>query len=98
MFKKHDQDKLVKRSIAHLEDFDPRPPKFCGNVKELVPGHLGTSVVLDLDYVEQLQVAQQPSEVNLPNKERLKETIEAFKESLVVTEDAAREIERNTRE
>jgi len=106
VFKKHDQDKPVKRSIAHLEDFDPRPLKFCGNVKELVPEllkkvkgeHLGISVLLDPDYVEQLQVAQQQSGVNLPNKERLKETIEAFKESLVVTEDVAREIECNTRE
>jgi len=46
-------------------------------------------IYIDSDYVEQLQVAQQPSHVNIPSVERLKETIDAFKESLVATEEAA---------
>jgi len=106
VFKKHDRDKPVKRPIAQLADFDPRPQKFRGNAKELVPellkkvkgDHLGVSVLLDPDYVEEVQIAQKPSGVNIPSMEGLKETIDAFKESLVVTEDAAREIEHNTRE
>jgi len=34
-------------------------------------------------------VTQQPSDVNIPNVEGLKETIDAFKESLIVIEEAA---------
>ena len=106
VFKKHERDKPVKISIAQLAEFDPRPLKFRGNAKELIPeilikvkgDHLGISVLLDSDYVEQSQVAQQSSDVNIPSVEGLKETIDAFKKSLVVTEDAAREIECNTRE
>ena len=60
--------------------------------------HLGISVLLDSDYVEQFQVVQQQPDVNIPSVERFKGTIDAFKESLVVTVDAAQEIERNTRE
>lgn len=106
VFKKHERDRPVKRQIPLLENFDPRPPEYRGNAQSFVPDllkkvkgeHLGISVLLDAEYIEESEKVQQPSSYNLPNLESLKLSVEAFKKSLVVDANEAREIERKTRE
>lgn len=106
VFKKHERDKPVKRQIALLEDFDPRPPEYRGNAQSFVPellkkvkgDHLGISVLLDAEYIEESEKVQQPSSYNLPDISGLKLSVEAFKKSLAVDADKARKIERETRE
>ena len=39
-FKKHDYQKLVKRKVKLLNDFDPRPPEFRGQIQNRLPSFL----------------------------------------------------------
>ena len=39
-FKKHNYQKLVKRKVKLLNDFDPRPPEFRGQIKNRLPSFL----------------------------------------------------------
>ena len=101
-FKKHERDKPIKRQISLLEDFDPRPLEYRGNAQSSVPDllkkvkgeHLGISVLLDPEYIEESQKVLQPSSYNLPGTDSLKLSVEAFKKSLVVDASEARKIER----
>ena len=104
VFKKHEHDKPVKRQIPLLEDFDPRPPEYHGNAQSFVPDllkkvkgdHLGISVLLDPEYIEELEKVRQPSTYHLPDDNVSKLSVEAFKRSLEVDSNEARKIERET--
>lgn len=103
-FQKHEYSKPVKRKIQSMEDFDPRPDSFKGStqsrlpklLKQLKGEQLCISLLLDPEY--QVKPSQQPSAHHVPDALQLKETIAAFKSSLELTCDQAREIERNTRD
>ena len=90
------------------EKTDPRPPEF----RRTASSQLTT--LLENIHDEQLCVSllfdksfqhwstrnskQQPVSYNLPNERDLKDTMSAFKESLQISEEKAREIESSTRE
>ena len=105
-FEKHDYSKPVKQKIQHLEDYDPRPSQFkgtaCSKLPELlqkVKGtNLGVSVLLDSKYIESHSTLQQPTSYYLPPDGELRRTIKFFKLSLEVTQDQARQLERDTRD
>ena len=104
--KKHDYSKPVKQKIQHLEDYDPRPSQFkgtaCSKLPELsqkVKGtNLGVSLLLDSEYIESHSTLQQPTSYYLPPDGELRRTTEYFKHSLEITQDQARQIERDTRD
>jgi len=108
VFQKHDYSKPNKRKIQQLEDYDPRPLEFRGTASLKLPEllhevkgkGLGVSLLLDTDYISSdlSVVQQQPDGFSVPNDQDLQRTIEAFKHSLEVNHDQARQIERDTRE
>ena len=101
-FEKHDYQKPVKRKVKLLNDFDPRPPEFRGQIQNRLPSflqkvkgeELAISFLLDSS-LQQTRLA--PVSVNV-NDENLQASIAAFKDTLKITADRAREIEQNTRE
>ena len=110
-FHKHEFGKPKKRQVKSVEDFDPRPPEFRGKTAENLPTLLDTvrghglciSLLLDprLRYwtgVDSASTCLSPSTANCPSLHSLKNTVLAFKESLVVTDEKIREIERDTRD
>ena len=106
VFEKHDYSKPVKRKIHQLNDYDPRPSQFkgaaCGELPELLKkikgNNLGVSLLLDSEYIESQSTLLQPSGYDLPTDGELRRTIDYFKQSLEVTQDQARQIERDTRD
>ena len=106
VFEKHDYAKPMKRKVKHVEDFDPRPQEFRGTTASRLPDLLDSlrgeqlciSLLFDSKYKQITEKTPQPSSHSIPDAEELKETIKAFKETLQVSEEKAREIERNTRE
>ena len=104
-FEKHDYAKPTKRKIKHVEDFDPRPPEFRGLAANRIPElldkvrgeQLGISLLLGPNYRQRsVESVQEPSSNCIPTKASLMKTIAAFKRSLQINDDKAREIERNT--
>ena len=94
----------MKRKIKHVEDFDPRPPQFRGLTASQLPDHLdqirgeqlGISLLFDSHFRQ--GSAHVPSSHHVPDTSKLNETIAAFKKSLEIKDEKAREIERNTRD
>lgn len=103
-FVKHDFSKPVKRKIQSLEEFDPRPECYRGSASSRLPQLLnqlkGEQLCISLLLDPQYQVGQStvPSSHNIADTPQLQETVAAFKKSLELTCDEAREIERNTRD
>ena len=106
-FVKHDYANPVKRKIKSVEDFDPRPSEFRGSAASRLPELLenlrGEQLCVSLLFDSQcrranLKRSEQPSSYYMPDIKSLKETVAAFKKSLDITPDRAREIERDTRE
>ena len=103
VFEKHDYRKQKKRRVSLTEDFDPRPVDCRGNATSLLPAlldsvrgeSLGVSLLFDPQCCHQTIPVTRPG---VPDTSSLKETVSAFKESLKVSADKLREIERNTRE
>ena len=106
VFEKHDYSKPVKRKIHQLNDYDPRPSEFkrsaCGELpkflKKIKGNNLGISLLLDSEYIESQSTLLQPSGYNLPADGELKRTLDLFKHSLEVTQDRAKQMERDTRD
>ena len=104
---KHDYAKPNKREVKMIEDFDPRPLEYRGTAASRLPQLLDTlkgeklciSLLFDETYQRTVSetISQQPTSHHLPDSAELMKAIEAFKQSLVVTEERAREIERSTR-
>ena len=106
-FVKHDYTKPSKRKVRCVEDYDPRPPEFRGSTVQRLPALLqrlkGQQLCVSLLFDPECRQdtsdeVQNPSSHNLPSKTVLADTIAAFKKSLDVSHDVAREIERSTRE
>ncbi len=100
-FEKFDYRKPVKRKIKLVEDFDPRPT---GQIQSRMPvflekikgEELAVSFLLD-PALQQARPSHIPSDIPVNvDDQGLSVTIAAFKETLKVTADKAREIERNT--
>ena len=99
-----------KHTLSPITDFDPRPVQYRGTAPALlqeflekVKGEgLGVSVLKDKD----TQIWQEdeggsaviPHSYNNPSRTELVERVRVFKESLVLTQDRIREVERSTRE
>ena len=105
-FEKHDYKKPVKKKFKTIEQFDPRPPEYRGCVvNELLPKflnkmqgeQLGISLLLD-EHFSKAASSSEPSSHHIPDTPHLLETITAFKKSLEIDDEKAREMERNTRQ
>ena len=104
-FEKHTFGKTKKRKYSLLEDFDPRPTQYRGTAKDHMPTLLNKihdkSLCLSLLFNKSCQnnnTIHSPADTNMPSIESLKRTVEAFKSSLKVSEEAIRKIENETRE
>ena len=103
-FEKHDYAKPTKQKVKLLENFDPRPPEFREDAASRLPEfldkvrgeQLGISLLLD-SYFCPSSVEPQACH-SIPSTQNLQETVKAFKSSLQVSPEKAREIECNTRQ
>ena len=98
---------LVKkrRMYSLLEDFDPHPMQYQGTAKDhmltLLDKIHGKSLCLSLLFDKSCQnsnTIRSPADTSMPSIESLKQTVEAFKSSLKVSEEAIHKIENETRE
>ena len=101
---------MKKRQLEPLENFDPRPDKFKGTVKNSLPALLNDlrgeglciSLLLDSNLCPNdgttLSSSSVPTSSTLPDIEKLKKSVSVFKESLSISDEKIREIELNTRE
>lgn len=104
-FVKHDYAKPDKKKIKHVEDFDPRPESFRGTASHGLPEllqklkgeQLCVSLLFDSQFKSE-EVLSTPTSHRIPDLSKLKDTILKFKETLQVTPERSREIERGTRE
>ncbi len=101
-FEKHEYSKPVKRKSISVEDFDPRPQKYRGQVNSRLPDLLekmrGEQLCISLLFDKQFrcEISQQPCNENLPGDSDLRATVMAFKKTLEMTPQMCREMERNT--
>ena len=74
----------------------------CGELPELLKklegSNVGISLLLDSEYTESQSTLLQPSGYDLPTDGELRRTLDCFKQSLEVTQNQARQIERDTRD
>ena len=92
VFQKHDYMKPAKRKMVSLENFDPRPPEYRGTVATHLPSLLksisgqGLCISLLLDPKYKYWNSDDSSSLvpacNMPNLDKLRTTISAFKETL----------------
>ena len=81
VFNKHDREKPIKQTLQPTEDLDPRPEEYRGTAKNHIPNllkkvkgdHLGVSILLDEDYVDQGSQTLEPSTFDLPDVAALRE-------------------------
>ena len=108
VFEKHVLGRERKRKVVAMEDFDPRPHKYRGMVKECVlvlldkirGEGLCISLLLDLKvrhWDNSLIATPSISTPSLPKQSSVTDTIAAIKDSLKLSEEKLREIEFNTR-
>ena len=109
-FEKHVYGREHKRSLQSIKDFDPRPPESIGTVVERLTGFLakmqgkglGVSLLLD----PKMRVWKEGSTSSavsegppcLPSKEELIQRVSTLKDSLKLSPQEIREIERNTKD
>ena len=103
IFEKHDYDRPIKRKRQQIKDFDPRPEECRGNVKQLLGTLLenvsGESFGVSLLFDEQCcQPNLLSSDTSVPSTPDIKETVQAFKQSLQMTPAQLRHVEQCTRE
>ena len=103
-FQKHTFGKTKKREYALLDDFDPRPTQYRGTAKDHLPTLLdklrGKSLCLSLLFDKSCQnnTIYSPVDTRMPSVQSLKQTVEAFKSSLMINEEGICKIENATRE
>ena len=101
-FEQHEYRKPVKRKIKLLEDFDPQPPQFRGQIQSRMPAFLESmkgeqmSISFLLDSTLQ-QSRPSPTSINLDDQALVTSHV-AFKETLKVSRERIQDIERSTRE
>ena len=107
VFQKHDYSRPNKKKIKPIEDFDPRPEQYKGTAASRLPALLdsvrGQELCVSLLFDEKCQhwgvnqdVAAAASSVHIPKISELRDT--NLRELLCISDDKAREIERDTRE
>jgi hypothetical protein len=100
---------IIKKKIKPIEDYDPRPEQYKGTAASRLPALLdsvrGQELCVSLLFDEKCQhwgtnqdVAAAASSVHIPKIYELRDTITEFKRTLCISDDKAREIERDTRE
>ena len=105
-FEKHMYGRVRKYVMNPISDFDPRPTEFRGTLSRHLPDFLeklrgkglGISILADPSTQVWSGSIATESAIDLPSKQQLLERVTAFIESLRVSEESMREIERNTRE
>lgn len=105
-FPKHVYGRERKRTVQPLEDFDPRPPEFRGTARDHLPGllkkirgeHLCISLLFDEHYRHWDSTTPLTAGPTLPDVVGLRQTVEAFKASLAMSDEAIRKVERDTKE
>ena len=108
VFEKHVHGRECKLKVVAVEDFDPRPQKYRGTVKERVPVLLdkirGEALCISLlldpkarHWDNSLTATPSISIPSLPKPSSLADTIAVFKDSLKLSVEKLREIEFNTR-
>ncbi len=107
-FEKHVYGRTSKRSLKNLEEFDPRPEKYRGTAEENLKTLLknvhdqGLCISLLLDAKTRCwnegEMPPLPSTAapRLPDINGLQQTVKEFLNSLIVSEEEARAIERRT--
>ena len=103
-FEKHIYGRTEKRKFSSLGGFDPRPPQYQGTA--LMPNLLnkvrgkGLCISLFLDPSTQHWRSSAPTEASfsMPDITQLQQTTQGFKNSLRVTPEREREVERLARE
>ena len=110
VFEKHVYGRQRKHMLQPIEDFDPRPPEAIGtaNIRltEFLDSMQGKSLGVSSLFDAKLRVWKVGSssastsdlQPRLPSKEELVFLVSAFKESLKVSPEKAREIERDTKD
>ena len=109
VFEKHDYSKPVKKKFKCLEDFDPRPLKYRGTAVSRLPTLLDTirgqqlclSLLLDetcQHWPDEDNALAGNSSYHMPTVTSLRDTISAFKNSLIMSEEEIRNIEQRTRD
>ena len=107
MFEKHVLGRTKKRNFQLLEEFDLRSESCRGAVKDRLSTVLdkvcgkGLCISLLLDSSTQFwsnEEQEDSTTPSLPGVVQIKKTVEEFMKCLAVTEEKAREIERDTRE
>ena len=105
-FSKHVYGRERKRTFKSLEEFDPRPAKFRGTANERLPDLLtnlrGENLCISLLFDEHYRhwddsksLAEKPI---LPEIRALKNSVEEFKKSLVMSDEAIHKLERDTKD
>lgn len=105
-FEKHVYGHVRKHNLNPIKDFDPRPPEFRGTLSTRLPDFLkkvrgkalGISVLVDPTSQVWSDSVTEDSSFNLPSKQQLSEMVASFIESLQVSEERIREIERSTQD
>ena len=107
-FKKHVYGRHVKHNLQSLSDYDPRPTEYHNTAQDQLKHFLskvkgkglGVSVLFDPDSrvwePTDLDKMEPVSQSQLPSKEDLVKRVEAFKESLKLSPEKIRALERDT--
>lgn len=107
-FEKHVYGRERKYQWKSIKDFDPRPIEHRGTAPQLMQDFLksvkgkglGVSILLDKDlrFTSSETSPATPEQPSVESKDTIVEKVASFKQSLFVTPDKIREIERNTRD
>ena len=104
-FTKHVYGRTVKHDLKSLNEYDPRPMEYRGKAQGRLPGFLskvkgkglGVSVLFDPEgRVWKLDDEAKATLSDLPSKDVLVKRVAAFKESLKLTPERIRAMERST--
>lgn len=102
-FMKHVYGRTRKHELAPISNFDPRPPEYRGTMSTRVPAYLEKVKGLGIGYSVLTDTSLQiwsddstESTVDLPTKTELSQRVSLFIESLHLSPERIREIERNT--
>ena len=104
-FVKHVYGRERKRTVQALEDFDPLPVQFKGTARDHLPGllkkirgeHLCISLLFDEHYRHWDSNTPSATDPTHPDISALRKTVEAFKGSLTMSDEAIRNVERDTK-
>ena len=112
VFQKHNYSQLSKKKVKLIEEFDPRPLGYRGTAFSRLPTFLNSVCGLNLcvyllfeescqhwsDHDKYNKDPSVTSVANIPTVPMLRDTIQAFEESLCVSEEKACGIKQDTRE